>query len=213
MPVKGNLRFCNKLALLSAIVLCVGTAWAQLPDDVFFVNYYVGAHTGLNADGRVRLDNPGANNGADLCADIYVFDNSEELLECCGCNLTSDDLRVLSINNNLTSNAAIVPTTGVIKIVSAAQNPNGKQLCDPTGGNTKFKWVNNIVPTPDLRAWATHIQNPYSGSQSRGYVYTEEEFQDATLAQTELNNLQETCFNLQNAGTGKGVCSCGTGLD
>ena len=195
------------------MVLCVGTAWAQLPDDVYFVNYYVGAHKANNADGRVRIDNPGANNGSDLCADIYVFDNREEMLECCGCNLTSDDLRVLSINNNLTNNAAAIPTTGVIKIVSAQQNPNTKQVCDPTGGNTKFGWVNNIVPTPDLRAWATHIQNPFSGQQSKNFAYTEEEFQDATLTQNELNTLQETCFNLQNAGTGKGVCSCGTGLD
>ena len=210
---KGNLRFYSMMAVLSAIVLTVGTAWAQIPDDVFFVNYYVGAHKPGNADGRVRIDNPGVNNGADLCADIYVFDNQEEMLECCGCNLTSDDLRVLSINNNLTSNAAIVPSSGVLKIVSAAQNPNSKQVCDPTGGNTKFGWVNNIVPTPDLRAWATHIQNPFSGAQSKQFAYTEEEFQDATLTQNELNNLQETCFNLQNAGTGKGVCSCGTGLD
>jgi len=210
---KGNLRFYSMMAVLSAIVLTVGTAWAQIPDDVFFVNYYVGAHKPGNADGRVRIDNPGVNNGADLCADIYVFDNQEEMLECCGCNLTSDDLRVLSINNNLTSNAAIVPSSGVLKIVSAAQNPNSKQVCDPTGGNTKFGWVNNIVPTPDLRAWATHIQNPFSGEQAKRFAYTEEEFQDATLTQNELNNLQETCFNLQNAGTGKGVCSCGTGLD
>jgi hypothetical protein len=213
MLAKGNLRSYSMLALLSAMVLCVGTAWAQLPDDVYFVNYYVGAHKANNADGRVRIDNPGANNGSDLCADIYVFDNREEMLECCGCNLTSDDLRVLSINNNLTNNAAAIPTTGVIKIVSAQQNPNTKQVCDPTGGNTKFGWVNNIVPTPDLRAWATHIQNPFSGQQSKNFAYTEEEFQDATLTQNELNTLQETCFNLQNAGTGKGVCSCGTGLD
>lgn len=210
----GNMRLYTMLALLVVTVLCVGSAWAQtLPADEFFVNYYVGANTPTNADGKVRIDNPGANAGADVCADIYVFDNSEELLECCGCDLTSDDLRVLSINNNLTRNAAIVPKSGVIEIVSAQQNPNGSHLCDPTGGNTKNKIVDNIVPTPDVRAFATHIQNPYSGTQLRSYVFTEEEFQSATLTQSALNNLQETCFNLQNAGTGKGVCTCGSGLN
>ncbi|HZQ22904.1 MAG TPA: hypothetical protein VFA89_08905 [Terriglobales bacterium] len=206
-----NLQLYSMVALLVAVVLCVGTAWAQLPDDVYFVNYYVGANTTGNADGRVRIDNPGVNNGADICADIYVFDNTEEMVECCGCNLTPDDLKVFSINRDLTSNATETVHSGVLKIVSAQQNPTATRLCDPTGGNKKGINVDNIVPAPDIRAWATHIQNPYT--TRKGYVFTEEEFQDATLTTAELNTLQETCFNLQNAGTGRGVCSCGTGLD
>lgn len=193
------------LAVLAiATVLCAGTAMAQIPDDTYFVSYFSNAQG--TVDGTVRIDNPGVNSAKNQCADIYVFDASEEQVECCGCLLTSDDLRTLSINKNLAGSPSngIKPTSGVIKIVAAA--PNAGAGCDPTGGaSLSGGFPNNIVPTPDVRAWATHIQN------SPNTATTEEEFADSTLTQTELNNLQETCFTLRQLGSGRGVCSCGSG--
>jgi len=193
------------LAVLAiATVLCAGSAMAQLPDDTYFVTYYSNAQS--TPDATVRIDNPGADAGLNVCADIYVFDNTEEQLECCGCLLTPDGLRTLSVNRNLTANPAngIKPKTGVIKIVSAAPNL-GANGCDPTGGASLLGgFPNNIVPTPDLRSWATHVQFSPNG-------LTEEEFADSTLIQTELNNLQETCFIHRQTGSGRGVCTCGTG--
>lgn len=188
-----------------ATVLCAGTAMAQLPDDTYFVTYYSNAHT-TAPDATVRIDNPGAAAANNLCADIYVFDAVEEQVECCGCTLTPDDLRTLSVNSNLTHSpsSGVAPTSGVIKIVSAAPNAAGGQ-CDPTGGaSLNGGFPNNIVPTPDIRAWATHIQTSPAGT-------SEEEFADSTLTQKELNNLQETCFGLRQLGSGRGVCTCGSG--
>ena len=194
------------LAVLAiATVLCAGTAMAQIPDDVYFVNYYSNAHGAL--DQLVRIDNPGVDAGKNLCADIYVFDAVEEQVECCGCPLTPDDLRTISVNSGLTDqpSSGVKPANGVIKIVSAAPN-SGANGCDPTGGSSLLKgFVNNIVPTPDVRAWATHIQTSPAGT-------TESQFADSTLTQAELNSLQETCFGLRQLGSGKGVCSCGFGL-
>lgn len=195
------------LAVLAiATVLCAGTAMAQIPDDVYFVSYFSNAHTDFS-DATVRIDNPGADAQKGLCAYIYVFDNVEEQVECCGCFLTADGLRTISVNNGLTTNPSSgplhKPTSGVFKIVSGAPNVGGK-TCDPTGGaSLSGGFKNNIKPTADLRAWATHIQA--NGGTS------EEEFADATLTQTELNGLQETCFGLRQLGSGKGVCSCGFG--
>jgi hypothetical protein len=193
------------LAVLAiATVFCAGSAMAQIPDDTYFLTYFSNAQ-GIT-DATVRIDNPGVDNAANLCADIYVFDAVEEQVECCGCLLTADDLRTLSVNNNLTANpsSGVKPTNGVIKIVSALPN-RGPGGCDPTGGaSLSGGFPNNIVPTPDVRAWATHIQVAPTG-------VTEEEFADSTLTQTELNNLQETCFGLRQLGSGRGVCTCGTG--
>jgi hypothetical protein len=179
--------------------------------DVFFVSYYSGANTEGNQDGLIRLTNPGVDDGNDLCADIYVFDNTEQLLECCGCTLTPNDLRSLSINGNLTRNPANGQrlTTGVLKIVSAKPNPNSRGQCDPTGGATLRGFKDNIVPTPDIRAWATHIQNPFSEG---GAVATEEEFADAPLSADELATLQHKCFGIQTLGSGRGICTCGIGF-
>jgi hypothetical protein len=177
---------------------------AQIPDDTYFVTYFSNAQG--TTDATVRIDNPGVDSAKNLCADIYVFDAVEEQVECCGCLLTADDLRTFSVNNNLTHNpsSGAKPTSGVIKVVSAAPN-QGAKGCDPTGGaSLSGGFPNNIVPTPDVRAWATHIQSAPTG-------VTEEEFSDSTLTQTELNNLQETCFGLRQLGSGKGVCTCGNG--
>jgi len=198
------------LAVLAiATVLCAGTAMAQLPDDVYFVNYFSNATHNDGADAFVRIDNPGVNAFSypdGLCADIYVFDTVEEQVECCGCLVTQDDLRTISVNLGLTDNPSSgplnKPANGVIKIVSAAPNA-GPTGCDPTGGASLHSgFANNIKPVPDVRAWATHIQ---AGPT------TESAFQDSTLTQTELAGLQETCFSLRQLGSGKGVCRCGTG--
>jgi hypothetical protein len=196
------------LAVLAiATVLCAGTAMAQIPDDVYFVNYFSNASHNGGLDASVRIDNPGVDNGKNLCADIYVFDAVEEQVECCGCPLTPDDLRTISVNNGLTDQPSsnVKPTNGVIKIVSALPNVGGTG-CDPTGGASLLGgFKNNIVPTPDVRAWATHIQVAPAGT-------TESAFADSTLTQTELNGLQETCFQLRQLGSGRGVCTCGFGL-
>ena len=195
---------CTLAVLAIATVLCAGTAMAQIPDDVYFVSYFSNAHGTLDA--TVRIDNPGVTSAANpngICADIYVFDNTEEQVECCGCAVTPDDLRTISVNTGLTDQPSndIKPTSGVIKIVSAA--PNSAGVCDPTGGSSLAKgFVNNIIPTPDVRAWATHIQ---------ATATTEAPFSDSTLTQTELNTLQEKCFLLRQLGSGRGVCQCGFG--
>jgi len=75
-------------------------------------------------DNIVKLINPTAANGT-LCAMIYVFDDDQEMGECCGCPLSPNKLLSLSVHNDLTSNwegNANDFDSGVIKIVSAVPN-------------------------------------------------------------------------------------------
>ncbi len=60
-----------------------------------------------------------------LCAMIYVFDDNEEMQACCGCPVTPDGLRTMSVITNLTLNFAINKgdvAAGAIKMVSAEPN-------------------------------------------------------------------------------------------
>jgi hypothetical protein len=139
---------------------------------------------------------------------IYVFDNFQELKECCGCLITPDGLLELSVNRDLTSNPfnGIKPTNGDIKIVSATATATAflGVPCDPTGGGrlSNGSFALNITPIPDLRAWSTHFQ-------SDGHT-TEDEFQDATLSSAELDSLQEECFGIVTVGSLRaGICAEG----
>jgi hypothetical protein len=126
-----------------------------------------------------------------------VYADDQQLAECCGCVETHNGLRTLSVKTNLTSNplTGVVPTNGVIKIVSGAVNDSP---CDPTA---------NVKPTANLRAWATHVQNIVGTA----YPITETESSDSTLGATELANLQAQCAFVNVLGSGQGICTCGTG--
>lgn len=191
--------FAIALVTLSLLTMGLGVASAQ---DVFKINYFSNANTNQvpgivpAPDATVRIDNPGVT-GGNLCAMIYVFAFDQQLSECCGCVETPNGLQTLSVNYNLNANplTGVKPASGVIKVVSAAVN---NSPCDPTG---------NVTPTPNLRVWATHIQNRVGSA----YPITETESSDATLGATELANIQAECFFIGILGSGHGICSCGYG--
>ena len=190
----------NRLVIAGA-----GMAHAQ---DVYKVNYFsnndVVAAAGevrvVAPDATVRIDNPGLTYG-NLCAMIYVFAADQQLAECCGCVETHNGLRTLSVSANLTSNplTGVIPTSGVIKVVSAAVN---NSPCDPTA---------NVTPKSNLRVWVTHIQNPLVTPNGATFPITETESSDSTLGSTELANLEAQCAYINILGSGAGLCTCGTG--
>jgi hypothetical protein len=193
MPRTKLFVICLALALLAT-----GTALAQTYQGDFKVDYFANANSGA-PDATIRLDNPGTS-GGNLCADIFVFDASEEMSECCTCTLSPDDLRTLSLATDLTANPGngVPVTTGVIKIVSSA--PVGGSCLVPTSAS-------NVSPTPEIQEWVTHVQTVSTG----GYAITEDETQSTDLGTTELRNLETDCSSLHRVGSGKGLCTCGTG--
>jgi hypothetical protein len=180
--------------VVALLVLGIGSGIA-MAQDVYKVNYFSN-NAAPAPDATVRIDNPGLTYG-NLCAMVYVFDADQQLSECCGCVETHNGLRTLSVRRDLTSNPLTgrVSTNGVIKVVSAAVN---NSPCDPTS---------NVKPTPNLRVWVTHIQNPVGAA----FPITETESSDSTLGATELANLQAQCAFINILGSGQGICSCGTG--
>jgi hypothetical protein len=186
---------CTILSVLAiALVLGVvsGTALAQ-DNSTFAVTYFSNANIAGAPDGTVRVINDG-NTGGSLCAAFYVFDDSQEMQECCSCPVTADGLIAESINGNLLANSltSFINHRGVIKVVSTNAPSGG---CDPTKGS----------PTTGIRGWATHIQKTITPA----YSVTETELHDANLAAAELAGLQQFCSFEIVLGSGRGVCSCG----
>ncbi len=200
--MKAKVLFSLAL-VVGFVILGAGAASAQITSDVLKVNYFSNNDIVNAPFAKVRIDNPGTFGAQNLCAMIYVFDQDQQLSECCGCLETPDGLRTLSVFRDLNYNAltAHTPINGVIKIISAEPG-TGVGQCDPTS---------NVVPKPTLRAWGTHIQDVMGTGDYTVYPTTETEFEDAQLSTAELTNLQVQCALTNQLGSGQGVCSCGTG--
>jgi hypothetical protein len=179
-----------------ALTLCAGYAAAATTfPDTLKVDYFINANTAGAPVAVVQLTNTDYV-GGNLCADIFVFDAEQEISECGACLLTPNDLRTLSVNVDLTKNplTGVTLSTGSIRIVSSAPKSNTCPLPTITAG---------IVPSPGIRAWATHIQT--------GNQITETASQDETLSLTELDLLEEDCLAVSIGGSGAGILTCGTG--
>jgi len=174
-----RLGFLLFLVLMLGIASGTGLAQNVGDNSYYFTTYYSNANTTGAPDAVVRIVNDG-DTEADLWADIYVFDDSEELQECCSCDITPDGLLSEHINADLTSNPLTgkKPTRGVIKLISSS-----------VPGAAAAPGTNVVVPTPGLRAWGVHVQKATSG-----YALTETMFADSNLAPSEQVLLQELCY-------------------
>ena len=130
-----------------------------------------------------------------LCANIYVFDDTQEMVECCSCPVTANGLLVISIDDLTENPLTVSPFRGVIKLISSAPNP----VCDPTDLS---------AVTPELRSFATHLQNAAFGGTHAGPVYslTSDELSHAPLSTFEQRDLAQICSFVRYLGTGRGRC-------
>ena len=193
--------------LLIALMLIVSLS--ALSQTTYQLNYYSNRNNPLKLDQTTRVINPGTQGTpltpkgpggvgeGTICADVYVFDANQEMVECCACVITANGMREFSLLNHLTDNPLTgfpAPDSGVIVIVG----DDGLQ-CDATAPR----------PVPELMAWQSHVQQPALGE----FTMTEEMFKVSPLTMggpdAQLDFLGRTCSFVQYLGSGKGVCSCG----
>jgi hypothetical protein len=156
------------------------------------VNYFTNDEG--RSDSIVRLTNPGLS-GEDLCAMIYVFNSDQQLSECCGCFLSRNSLRTLSLKKDLVSNTLTGATlkSGSVVVVTSKFNTN--QNCD----------ASVPVPSGTGLAWSTRLQ----ASKDDELVATETPFSTVPLGDSELNGLQSQCGFVRELGGTQGSCGCG----
>ena len=181
-------RFIIYGALAFALVLAFsGVASAQTL-DVYRVTYFDNNGAAGAPDAFVHILNPGVLNPGTLCASIYVWRSDQELSECCSCLITPNGLltlRVSLLTNNPGDHAGAA-TAGSIAIISDT-------ACNSTAP----------TPTPDLRAWATHVNFDTVTSL---YDVTETEALDTPLSAGELAEASARCGFIRINGSGAGRC-------
>lgn len=178
--------------------------------------------SGGTGDALLRIVNSG-NFTADpadgaVCANIYVFNDIQEQMECCSCPLTANSLMTFSVINNLIHNPFNPKESleaGVIKIVGSVDSANCSN--SPTATTAAGPYV----LAGGLHAWLNHTETMASNQPgfvpSFGFITSTsvEEFTPAGLDSGELGHLQAGCSAINNAnhfGTNNiGICHCGLG--
>ncbi|MGO9455287.1 MAG: hypothetical protein ACLQDV_30195 [Candidatus Binataceae bacterium] len=157
-----------------------------------------------------------------VCANIYVYNDVQEQMECCSCPLTADSLMTFSVINNLTSNPFNPKeslSAGVIKIVGS--EPADAAHCNSTIGAVTAANLGGGVIAGGLHAWINHTETMASNQPSFnppfGFITgtSVEEFGHSDLDAGELAFLEEGCSAINSAdihGTQAiAVCQCGKG--
>jgi hypothetical protein len=173
--------------------LLAGTfQFAALPKDAVQVSYSANLKAG---DSYIDLTSVGYNTSGpvadtDICANVYVFDDAQELIACCTCPLTLNHLKTLSALNDLVSNTLTpgVPADITTMLVASSGTCNASNPGPLVGG---------------LRAWSTTLHAAPSGQ----YVVTEVPFSDVPWSATEHAKLTTTCGFVQANGSGYGICN------
>jgi hypothetical protein len=182
-----------------------GDALLRVVDSGNFVAEYVGATAG------------------DLCANIYVFNDIQEQMECCSCPLTANSLMTFSVINNLTSNPFNPKESleaGVIKIVgSAIIAPGVTESC--SNSPTATTAAGKFEIAGGLHAWLNHTETMASNQAGFkppfGFITSTsvDEFTPAGLDAGERAHLQAGCAAIDNANIfgsqAIGICKCGLG--
>ena len=185
-----------------------------------------------NGDNVMRLINTTAQ---DMCALIYVFDDDEELGECCGCPLTANELlnfgitggdpyySASGIRDNLTTNwreASQDQVNGVVAVVGATALTG----CIKNGSSSNFTTPNpacNAGCDPTVRFQdGVIVQSTPSGQGLNGTIVHNQRigsasgilevnmFDDSPGDAANIAGLQDLCKNAIQRGSGKGWCTC-----
>jgi len=163
--------------------------------DAFQIRYAANLNAG---DSYVDITNSGASNG-NICANVFTFDQEEELISCCSCNVTPNALQSLSVLNSLVSNplTPAVPAAVVIKLLAS-------------NGNCDAGAVTQDSLAPGLLAWGTSLHAEATSPIT--YSLTETPFSLANLSFAELVHITSTCAFIQSHGSGFGICKgCAAG--
>jgi hypothetical protein len=176
-------------------------------------------HVGMLTVGEsyINVINDGANGASllgpgsggvtgNICVNVYAFDPNEEMISCCSCLVTPDQVRNLGVNRDITSNATgPVPNSLTIKLVTTLAGGNGAgATCTNSAAS-----VNTATTVPGLAAFGTNLHaTPAPGV----YATTETPFTPVSSSTADLASLANRCSNIIGNLSGFGICaSCRNG--
>jgi hypothetical protein len=174
-----------------------------------------------NGDNIMRLIN---STGQNMCALIYVFDDDEELGECCGCPLTANQLQSYSVVGDLTSNWRELSgdqDSGVIAVIGATSATNTCTLNGATiDGGVNPACHAGCDPTIPFSAGVLTQGTPSDQGLNGNIVHNQKigtlnsltevnMFDDSPGDSTNIASLlQAQCQNIVQHGSNRGICNC-----
>ena len=206
------------IKLSFAIIALSMVAVAQNPitaDSPFQVRY--ASHLNIG-ESYINITNTGANGNSlngpgfggamgNICANVYTFSPDEQLISCCSCLVTPNQVVSLGVNRDLTGNTltGVRPTSVVVKLVTTLAGTNGSG----TSCTNSAALATSANLAAGLAAWGTTLHaTPTAGV----YATTETAFTPATLSAGELASITNRCVNIIGNGSGFGICnSCRLG--
>ncbi len=210
------MRFRIMLMAAFLAVVAIGYAQAQpLPQDApFQVRYAANLAAG---ESYINIINTGANgaplmgpgfgldkNAGNICVNVYTFAPDEQLISCCSCLVTANQVVNLGVNRDLVSKTltGVVPSSVTVKLLASKKATGDTTSCansaaDPTQ-----------VITYGMAAFGTTLHAQPGG----GFATTETQFTPATLSDGELASIRGRCAAIIGNGSGYGICkSCQLG--
>jgi hypothetical protein len=149
----------------------------------------------LTGDSFLNLTNTGES-GNSMCVNVYAFNPSGSMVSCCSCLVTPNALVSLSARNDLINNTLTpsIPSSIVMKLVPSIVGQNSTcNAAMPTKATLTY----------GLRAWTTTLHvNLGTSPTSLG----ENPLGEASLSDSELTKLTQTCGFIEQNGSGFGTC-------
>ena len=194
----------KRLFIIALLGLMASAAFAQ---GTYHVDYYFDVAGGGSkaAEGVIRVVNVGAAGSplttplGDVCASVYVFDDSQEMIACCACRLSPNQFAAATVGPKATGKPG-TSVSGTVKIVSTTAPflGGGTNSCSPADAISG-------ADAEAVRVFATRVQ------VTGGLLFvTETETLSSPLSAAEAEFLPSACSLLRATGRAKHACSCST---
>jgi len=130
----------RKIALATLLLaIAAFGAFAQNTTDPADTIYQVRYAANLNiGESYINIVNTGAQGAAllgpglgpqpgNICVNVYAFDPGEEMVSCCSCYVTPDQVVNLGVNRDLTSKTltGVIPSSVTIKLLATRAGGDG----------------------------------------------------------------------------------------
>ena len=190
------------ISIGSALTTCVTRYAANLEIGESYINI---ANTGANG---APLLGPGFGAAlGNICANVYTFDASEELVSCCSCLVTPDQTVNLGVIRDLVSLTVtgVVPTSVTVKVCATLTGLFGE---DTNCGNSAANVTAGTL-VGGIAAWSTTL---HATPQTGVYATTAAPLTSVTPSTGDLASISGRCASIIGNASGFGICgSCRAG--
>lgn len=157
----------------------------------------------------------GAANSGNICVNVYAFDSTEELVSCCSCMITPDQVKELKVGEQILAVGTLTgfPVSSMtLKLIGSSGAAAGSypSSCATSAATVSTAAGSTNYPVGGYIAFGTTV---HAGASST-YRVSESEFIPSILSGdgSELRSLTTRCAFIVGNGSGFGQCGgCNAG--